>query len=106
MGPEASCAFVSRDGRADPPTTGDLAYVPMTQGYDGADSGALGPASTAGRGEGVDGESYSPGPRPQPAFPSPFAVRLPAACRNSDNHVHASVLMAITPKRPNRCRCP
>jgi hypothetical protein len=75
LGAHASCAFVaSRDSRHEPPTSQDLAYVPMTQGYDGGESGGLGPASTASRG-GDEGDSYSPGAAPQPAFPSPFAVR-------------------------------
>lgn len=77
LGPEACGAYMgSRDSRHEPPTSQDLAYVPMTQGYDGAESGGLGPTSAGSRGD-EEGAGCSPGAHPQPAFPSPFAVRAP-----------------------------
>ena len=69
---EPSRAFPSRSA-GEPPTTDDLAYVPVTQTY-GPESSEFGPPSTSGGGI---HDSYSPGARPQPAFPSPFAVRGP-----------------------------
>ena len=66
---DASAAFPSQ--YSEPPTSDDMAYVPMSSF--GPES-SLAPATTSDRGE--LNYVYAEPSRPDPAFPSPFAVRF------------------------------
>lgn len=79
--PEASCSFPTRDN-SEPPTSDDLAYVPMSSF--GPES-SLSPPTTSAF---IRGNPHTDGQPPELAFPSPFAVSHPSgsilAARSSD----------------------